>query len=87
MQKLKNEGINTKVVWSEWAAPVVAVPKANGLIKLCGNFKVTINPELKVDQFPLPRIEESFANLAAGEKVTKIDLGQAYLQLEIKEES
>ena len=82
MQKLENE-----VAWSEWATPVVAVPKANGLIRLCGDFKVTINSELKVDQYSLPRIEYIFANLAAAEKFTKIDLRQAYLQLEMEEES
>ena len=87
LQKLENEGIITKVDWSELATTVVAVPKANGLIRLCGDVKVTINPELKVDQYPLPRIDDIFANLVAGEKFTKIDLRQAYLQLETEEES
>ena len=57
------------------------------MIRLCGDFKVTINPELKVDQYPLFRIEDIFANLTAGEKFTKIDLCQAYLQLKMEEES
>ena len=87
LQKLEYEGFITKVDWSEWETPVVAVPKANGLIRLCGDFKGTINPELKVDQYLLPRIEDIFANLAAGEKFTKIDLRQAYLQIEMEEES
>ena len=66
MQKLENEGIITKVDWSDWATPGVAVSKANGLIRVCGDFKVSINPELKVGQYPLPGIEYIFANLAAG---------------------
>ena len=66
LQKLENYGIISKVDWSERATPVVAVPKAKGLIRLCGDFKVTINPELKIDQHPLPGIEDIFANLAAG---------------------
>ena len=80
MQKSENEGIITKVDWSWWASPVVAVPKANGLIRLCGDyiFKFTINTKFKLDQYPLPRIEDIFA---------KIDLRQAYLQLETEEES
>ena len=40
-----------------------------------------------VAQFPLPRSEHIFANVAAGEKFTKIDLRQAYLQLEMEDES
>jgi hypothetical protein len=83
LQKSKNEGIITKVDWSGWASPVVAVPKANRLVRLCGDF----NPELKVDQYPVLRIEDIFANLAACEKFTKIDMRQAYLQLETEEES
>lgn len=40
-----------------------------------------------VAQFPLPRSEHIFANVAAGEKFTKIDLCQAYLHLEMEDES
>lgn len=87
LEKLEKEGIITKVDWSEWATPIVPVPKSNGSVRICGDFKVTINPELKVDHYPLPRIEDVFANLSAGEKFTKIDLRQAYLQLEMEEES
>ena len=87
LQELENEGIITNVDWGEWATPVIAVPKASELIRLCGDFKVTINPELKVDQYPVLRIEDIFANLAACEKFTKIDMRQAYLQLETEEES
>ncbi|XP_058448747.1 uncharacterized protein K02A2.6-like [Malaya genurostris] len=36
-----------------------------------------------VDEHPLPSVEELFANVAGGEKFTKIDLSQAYLQLEV----
>lgn len=34
---------------------------------------------------PLPRIEDIFSFLAGGEKFSKIDLSQAYLQMEVKE--
>ena len=39
LQKLENYGIISKVDWSERATPVVAVPKAKGLIRLCGDFQ------------------------------------------------
>ncbi|XP_065182445.1 uncharacterized protein K02A2.6-like [Sycon ciliatum] len=39
------------------------------------------------DQHPLPCVEDVFATLAGGQRFAKIDLKQAYLQMEIEEES
>ena len=87
LTKLQNDGILTKVDWSEWATPVVPVIKKNGNVRLCGDFKQTINPVLHVQQYPLPRIDDIFASLGGGQKFSKIDLRQAYLQMEMEEES
>ena len=76
-----------KVDSSEWAAPIVTVPKSDGRIRLCGDYKVTVNQALSVDQYPLPKPEDLFATLANGHKFTKLDLSQAYLQLQLDESS
>ncbi|XP_044175358.1 uncharacterized protein K02A2.6-like [Acropora millepora] len=83
---LESQGIIEKVQYSEWAAPIVAVDKPDGGVRICGDFKVTINPELEVDKYPLPRIDEIFTNIAGGEKFSKLDLSHAYLQMEVAEE-
>ena len=87
LTKLQNDGILIKVDWSEWATPVVSVIKKNGNVRLCGDFKQTINPVLHIQQYPLPRIDDIFASLGGGRKFSKIDLRQAYLQMEMEEES
>lgn len=85
LQRLEKEGIIKPVTHSKWASPVVAVVKKNGQVRLCGDYKVTINPVMKVDQYPLPRIQDIFASLAGGKKFSKIDLTQAYNQMEVDE--
>ena len=60
-------------------APIVTVPKPDGRIRICGDFKVTINQALSVDQYPLPKPEDLFTTLTGGQKFTKLDLSQAYL--------
>ncbi|XP_055543132.1 uncharacterized protein LOC129728704 [Wyeomyia smithii] len=55
-------------------------------IRICGDYKQTVNPNLKVDQHPLSTVDELFASLAGGDKFSKIDLVQAYLQLEVAPE-
>lgn len=59
----------------------MAVPKKNGRFRICGDYKVTINPVLDTEQYLLPKPEELFATLAGGMKFTKLDLSQAYTQV------
>lgn len=87
LQKLESEGILSKVDWAECATPIVPVVKGNGSVRICGDFKVTINPVLKAEQYPLPCIDDIFAALSQGKQFSKIDLAQAYLQMEMEESS
>ena len=87
LHRLEKYEVIKKVDSSEWAAPVVTVPKAEGKNCLCGDYKVTINQALTVDRYPLPKPDDLFATLANGHKFTKLDLSQAYLQLQLEESS
>ncbi|KAK2183941.1 hypothetical protein NP493_291g01008 [Ridgeia piscesae] len=87
LNQLVAEGIVKRVTHSEWAAPVVIPIKKDGEVRICGDFKVKTNPQLDVGKYPLPRIEEMYANLSGGQQFIVIDLRQAYLQMEIDEES
>ena len=80
-------GILEPVQFSEWATPVVPILKGDGSIRLCGDYKVTVNRETKVDTYPLPRIEDIHASLAGGTMFTKLDLSHAYQQVMLDEET
>ena len=68
---------------SLWAAPIVIVTKKNGDIRICTDFKVTVNPQLCVQTFPPPTPDEIFSVLANGESFSKIDLARAYKQMRV----
>ena len=63
---LEEKGILQKVDHSDWAAPIVPVPKKDGKVRVCGDYKVTVNQCLDVDQYPLPKSDDLFATLANG---------------------
>ena len=75
---LEGEGVLVKVEMSQWATPIVPVPKKNGEFRICGDYKTNVNPMLNVDQHPLPKPVELFAALIGGQKFSTLDLTQAY---------
>jgi len=87
LDRWEHDEIVEKVTHSEWATPLVAVPKSGGRVRFCADFKVTLNPALKIDQYPLPKAEDLFATLAGGKTFTELDLSEAYLQLELDPDS
>ena len=87
LDRLQSLGIISPVQLSRWAAPIVPVVKQDGSVRICGDFKVTINQVSQVESYPLPRVEEPFATLSGGKQFSKLDLAQAYLQLPLAEDS
>lgn len=81
LERLVSEGILEAVQFSEWAAPIVPVVKRDGSIRVCGDYKLTINQAALVDTYPLPLVQDIFASLAQGKSFTKLDLAHAYQQL------
>ena len=57
IQRQVDLSILEKVDIAEWAAPIVPVIKPSGEICLCGDYKVSINPHLEINQYPLPHPE------------------------------
>ena len=87
LNRLETEGVVKKVERSDWASPIVCVPKKDGNIRICGDFKVSVNRVLLDNPYPLPDTEDIFATLGSGSVFSKIDLSNAYQQMEVSSES
>ncbi|CAB0019356.1 unnamed protein product, partial [Nesidiocoris tenuis] len=66
---------NTEIVW---ASPIVIAPKANGKIRLCADFKVSINKYIMEDRHPMPTLDEVRAQISGGEQFSVVDLKDAF---------
>ncbi|XP_033095838.1 uncharacterized protein K02A2.6-like [Anneissia japonica] len=84
---MQEEGVIYPVNFSQWATPLVCIPKADGRVHVCGDYKVTVNPSLHCDQYPIPTPEEVFTKLGGGKQYSKIDMKCAYQQLVLEDEA
>ena len=74
--RLEREGTISPVEFSEWATPIVPILKADQSLRICGDYKVTINPVTKLDNYPIPKTKDLYATLEGGESYSKLNLSQ-----------
>ena len=87
LKRLQQLGVIEPVTTAEWAAPIVPVMKKDGSVRICGDYKLTVNQVATTNIYPLPKIEDLLATLAGGKKFSKLDLANAYLQIPLQEDS
>ena len=80
-------GVFTPISFSDFAAPIVTVKKKNGKTRICGDYSTGLNDALEPNKFPLPTPDEIFANLAGKRVFSKIDLSDAFLQVELDDDA
>ena len=67
LNRLVTEGTLKPVKVAEWAAPIVAVLKPDKTnVRICGDFKQTVNPVSTLDKYPIPKVEDLFSTFAGG---------------------
>ena len=81
------EGILEQVNFSEWATPVVPVIKKDDSVRLCRDYKVTVNRASETQSYPLLKIDDILASLAGGILFSKLDVAHAYQQIILDDES
>ena len=87
LERLLKAGVISPVQFSDWATPIVPFVKSDVSICICGDYKVTVNAVSKLEEYPLPRVEDLFAALSGGKVFSKLDLSHAYQQLVLEEDS
>ena len=80
-------GTISRVETSDYASPTVNVEKPNGDIRVCADFSVTINKFLEVDEYPLPIIEDIYAQMSGSKVFTRLDARKFYEQIEVDDNS
>uniref|UniRef100_A0A5S6R0S0 Reverse transcriptase domain-containing protein n=1 Tax=Trichuris muris TaxID=70415 RepID=A0A5S6R0S0_TRIMR len=87
LHRLEQNGIISAVNHSYWAAPIVAVKKRDGSFRICADFSTGLNDALELHRYPLPSPEDIFTVLNGGALFSRIDFADAYLQVEVDEQS
>lgn len=57
----------------------------DGRIRVCVDLKVTLNPCIKIDHYPLPRNDDIFNDMVNWKILCLIDLSNTYLQISLEE--
>jgi hypothetical protein len=69
---------------SPWGAPMIFIPKKDGIQRLCVHYRA-LNEGTVKNKYPLPRIDDLFDQLCGACVFSKIDLRSGYHQLKVWE--
>ncbi|XP_063961269.1 uncharacterized protein K02A2.6-like [Lytechinus pictus] len=87
LRNLEKNKVIVKTDYSDWATPIVVVPKADGGVRLCGDYKTTVNRAVDDECYPLPTSQDLYAELGGTKVFSKLDLSHAYAQLNLDQQS
>ena len=87
------KGIWKPIQFNDYGTPVVPIRKQllsnqkKAKLRVCGDYSVTVNPQLETHRHPIPLPEDLMRKLGGGYFFSKIDLADAYNQIELGPES
>ncbi|KAG6462837.1 hypothetical protein O3G_MSEX013500 [Manduca sexta] len=84
IDKMLQEGIIEEAD-SEWTSPVVLVPKKDGTVRFCVDYR-KLNHITRADKYPLPLIDELIQSTKCNSVMSTIDLKSGYWQIEVAPE-
>ena len=87
------QGVWKPVQFNSYGTPVVPIRKsctpnqAKAKIHVCGDYSVSVNPQLEPHRYPMHLPEDLMCKLSGGHGFTKVDLADAYNQVMLGPES
>jgi len=88
LEHSEREGVIQPVQFADWVAPIVPVMKADKTsLRICGDFKLTVNHASRLDRYPIPKVDDLFAKVSGGKTFSKLDMLQAYQQIPLDKNS
>jgi hypothetical protein len=85
LDRMEKSGVIERIDHSDWASPLVIVPKPNGRVRITGDFKSTVNNQLCVKQYPLAHVDDLLESVSGGDTFSKLDGPDAFHQVEVEE--
>ena len=85
VQEMQDKGIIQPSA-SPWASPVVLVPKKDGSLRFCVDYR-QLNALTMKDVYPLPRIDDILDTLGSAKYFTTLDLASGYWQVKLDDDA
>ena len=87
LARMEELGVISKIEQpSEWCAAMVVVPKKSGAIRICIDYR-PLNEVVFREVHPLPKVDESLAQLSGAVVFSKLDANSGFWQIPLSEGS
>ena len=84
IRRMRDAGV-IEPATSEWASPIVLVPKKDGSLRFCVEYR-RLNAKTVPNAYPLPRIDDCLDSLGDAEIFTTLDCNAGYWQVPVAPE-
>lgn len=83
LDKAVASGSLEKVESSQWSSPTVNVMKPNGDVRVCSDFKATLNGQVFMDNHPFPTMDSLVAKFSGAKFFAKLDFSRMFEQFAV----
>ncbi|XP_060542061.1 uncharacterized protein K02A2.6-like [Pantherophis guttatus] len=87
LDKLIAQGVLEPIDHASWETPIVTPLKHDGSVRICADYRCTINKALAQSAYPVPVVQHLLHSLGSGAIFAKLDLAQAYQQLPVDDKT